>query len=76
MDITPQMMALITALALFAISWGGIHMVRAGIDYMASRGNPRNRDQANQSVVDIAKGIGLAGIGVALVTFMARTLVA
>jgi hypothetical protein len=76
MDVSSQMTVLIGALGVFAVSWAAIHMIRAGIDYMSSRGNPRNRDSANQSVIGILIGLGLTGMGVAIVTFIAKTLTA
>lgn len=56
MDINASLLAMVAFLAVPAVGWLALNGLRAGADYAGSRGNPRNRDQAHQSLVDLAKG--------------------
>jgi hypothetical protein len=66
---------LIAFVLMLALAGGGafaVYAMRSGFDYMGTRGNPRARAQAHESLVDLVKGAliiaGCAG-GTALVVF-------
>lgn len=69
-----SLIALVTAGALATVGWAAIHTMRAGFDYMSSRGNPRNRAQAHESMRDIVVGIVLVGGATAVATFLVNTI--
>lgn len=65
--VNTSLIALTVAAVVFAVGWFTIHLARAGFDYMSSRGNPRNRAQAHESIRDALIGflivVGAVAIG-------------
>lgn len=51
--------ALAVAAVVFSGGWFAVHLARAGFDYMSSRGNPRNRAQAHESIRDNLIGFAI-----------------
>lgn len=62
-----SIVALLAGGVIFSGGWFAIHTARAGFDYMSSRGNPRARAQAHESIRDNIIGfalvVGAASIG-------------
>lgn len=63
------MLAIVAALAIAGVGWAAIHTIRTGFDYVAARGNPRNRGQAHEALWDIGKGAVLIGGAAAIAAF-------
>lgn len=74
MDIPGSFVALGALLLTGGIGWIAIHLMRTGFDYASSRGNPRNRAQAHESLVDQVKGAGLILGGPALAALVWATI--
>ena len=72
MDFNQAILGLIAFIIPMAAGWLALTGLRAGADYAGSRGNPRNRAQAHESLIDLGKGalimafFGLLGGGAAL----------
>lgn len=72
MDFNASILALIALIIPAAGGWLAFNGLRAGADYAGSRGNPRNRAQAHESLIDLGKGalimafFGLLGGGAIL----------
>lgn len=75
MDINAPLIAL-TSLLIGGIVLGiaTLSGLRLGADYMLTRGNPRNRDQAHNTLVDLIKGLAIVGSTVAGAAIVATTL--
>ncbi len=69
-----SMLAIVTALAIGGIGWAALHTIRAGFDYIAARGNPRNRGSAHESLWDVGKGALLIVGATAIATFAFATI--
>jgi hypothetical protein len=54
-----SLMAIGTALGGLGLGWFLVHNIRNGFDYIASRGNPRNRAQAHESIRDSLIGAAI-----------------
>ncbi len=72
--VNASLLALVAAGGLVGVGFAGIYIVRAGIDYMGSRGNPRNRAQAHETLWDIGKGLLLVLGAGAIAAFLAATI--
>lgn len=68
------LLALVTALAGGAVALGALNMVRAGVTRMSANGNPRNRAQAHDSMIDVGIGIVMVVGATAIATFLYNTL--
>jgi ABC-type Fe3+ transport system permease subunit len=70
------LLGLVAAGVVFGGGWFAIHQMRAGFDYMSSRGNPRNRAAAHESIRDNLIGLVLvlsaAAISIPLVAIAGR----
>jgi hypothetical protein len=51
-----SLVAMAGLMMITGVGFATVFAVRAGIDYMGARGNPRGRAQAHESLVDIIKG--------------------
>ncbi len=69
-----SLVALIAGALVFSGGWFGIHLVRAGFDYMSSRGNPRNRAQAHESIRDAIIGFAIVIGAVTIGAFIANSI--
>jgi len=67
-----SIVALLVGAVVFSGGWFAIHTARAGFDYMSSRGNPRNRAQAHESlrdnIIGFALVVGATSIGAFIAT--------
>jgi hypothetical protein len=54
-----SLLAIGTALGVFALGWFLLHNIRNGFDYISSRGNPRNRAQAHEAIRDTLIGAAI-----------------
>ena len=61
-----SMLAFVGLLAALGVGTAALMLSRAGFDYMFSRGNPRNRAGAHESLIDVGKGAALV-MGAALI---------
>lgn len=71
-NIPASVTALLVLLGTLAGAWFVAHFARAGFDYMGSRGNPRNRAQAHESLRDLIIGAAIVAMalgGGALIIF-------
>ena len=69
-----SLLALVAAGVVLAVGYAAIHVMRSGFDYMSSRGNPRNRAQAHESLWDIGKGVLLVAGAGAIGAFLVATI--
>jgi hypothetical protein len=51
-----SLIAAVTSIAILGVGWVALHVQRAGFDYTSSRGNPRNKAMAHESLWDTGKG--------------------
>ena len=72
--VNTSLLAIVAALAVIGVGWLAINLVRAGFDYAAARGNPRNRAQAHETLFDIGKGAILIFGAAAIAAFAATTI--
>ncbi len=72
--VNASLLALVAAGALLGVGAAAIYIQRAGIDYMGTRGNPRNRAQAHESIWDVGKGLLLVLGAAAIATFLVSTI--
>ena len=70
--VNTSLLAIVAAIVTVAGGFAAIYISRAGIDYMGSRGNPRNRAQAHESLWDVGKGVLLV-LGAAAIATWAVT---
>jgi hypothetical protein len=68
-----SLLAAVGLLALAGVGWLALHTIRAGFDYAAARGNPRNRAQAHESLWDIGRGALLIVAAPAIATLIYAT---
>ena len=68
--VNASLLAMATAGGLAIAGWAAVHIVRAGFDYMSTRGNPRNRAQAHESMRDVVIGVLLAGGAIGIGAFV------
>jgi hypothetical protein len=71
---TAPLVTLLTAITAFGGIVAALFLARGGFDYIMARGNPRNRDQAHNTLIDVGKGVALLGLSLVLGYFLANTL--
>jgi len=69
-----SMLALVAALAGGAVALGALNFIRAGVTRMSANGNPRNRAQAHDSMIDVGIGMLMVVGAAAIATFLFNTL--
>jgi hypothetical protein len=72
-EVNTAELAVCAALALAGVGWLAIHLVRAGFDYASSRGNPRNKAAAHDTLFDVGKGALLIFGAPAIAAFIFAT---
>jgi ABC-type phosphate transport system permease subunit len=69
-----SMLALVAAAVTLGVGWIALHVIRAGFDYISTRGNPRNRAAAHETIRDIIIGTVLIVGAAAIAAFLFATM--